>query len=298
MYDALVSYRAPVAFYADLIRQDGEPALEIGCGAGHPLLALLEQGLDVHGLDSSRDMLARCEAKAEARGLRVTLHQQEMQSFALVMRYRTIFFAGASFMLLPDARDAERTLERIHHHLQPGGQVVIPLYVPPRMPEAQNATDQWSTRERIRPSDGAILRLSERYRYDWPRQLRVATLRYEVISKGAVVQAVERPWLLRWYSQAEFRRLLREAGFPRRRRCRGTRYACGRRRAGIHLHRSSAVRIGRRLTCQESGRRHRVESVPRGCTVDRRLEPREDLPDAGPRAGARARRRLARHRGR
>jgi SAM-dependent methyltransferase len=185
MYDALVSYRAPAAFYADLIRKGGEPALEIGCGTGHPLLDLVEQGLDVHGLDSSRDMLARCEAN----------------------------FAGASFMLLPDTQDSERTLERIHHHLQPGGQAVIPLYVPPRMPEAQNATDQWSTRESIRPSDGATLRLSERYRYDWARQLRVATLRYEVITNGVVVDAVERPWLLRWYSPDEFRRLLRNAGF-------------------------------------------------------------------------------------
>src|SRR5262249_48734289 len=164
MYDALVSYRAPTAFYADLIRKGGEPALEIGCGTGHPLLDLVELELDVEGLDSSRDMLAGCEAKAAARALRARLHQQEMQSFALPTRYRTIFFAGASFMLLPDVEDAERTLERIHCHLRPGGQAVIPLYVPPLLPEAQCATDQWSTRESVRPSDGATLRLSERYR--------------------------------------------------------------------------------------------------------------------------------------
>jgi SAM-dependent methyltransferase len=213
MYDALVFYRASVPFYAELIRKGGEPALEIGCGTGHPLLDLVEQGLDVHGLDSSWDMLAKCKAKAEVRGLRVHLHQQEMQSFALPTAYRTIFFAGASFMLLPDTQDAERTLERIHHHLEPGGQTVIPLYVPPRLPEAQNATDQWSTRESLCPSDGATFRLSERYCYDWPRQLRVATLRYEVVKNGATVKAVERPWLLRWYFQEEFRRLLRNAGF-------------------------------------------------------------------------------------
>ena len=213
MYDALVSYRAPVAFYAELIQKGGEPALEIGCGTGHPLLDLVEQGLEVHGLDSSADMLAQCKAKAQARGLDVALHQQEMQSFALPTRYRTIFFAGASFMLLPDVQDARLTLERIHYHLQPGGQAVIPLYVPPRLSEAKNATDQWLTRESLRPSDGALLRLSERYRYDWPSQLRIAALRYEVIADGAIVQAVERPWLLRWYSRDEFARLLRSAGF-------------------------------------------------------------------------------------
>jgi SAM-dependent methyltransferase len=177
MYDALVSYRAPVAFYAELIRKGGEPALELGCGTGHPLLDLVEQGLSVHGLDSSADMLVKCAAKAKARGLRVRLHQQEMQSFTLPTRYRTIFLAGASFMLLSEAGDSEHTLQRIYDHLEPGGKVIIPLYVP----------------------------LS--------RQLRVSTLRYQLIEQRATVEEVERPWLLRWYSQEEFRCLLRRAGF-------------------------------------------------------------------------------------
>jgi cyclopropane fatty-acyl-phospholipid synthase-like methyltransferase len=100
VYDALVSYRAPVAFYTKMIRKGGEPALELGCGTGHPLLDLVEARLNVHGLDASRDMLVKCEAKAQVRGLHVSLHEQEMQSFTLPTRYRTIFFAGASFMLL------------------------------------------------------------------------------------------------------------------------------------------------------------------------------------------------------
>jgi len=168
MYDDFVSYRAPVALYENLIRNGGEPALELGCGTGHPLLDLV---------------------------------------------YRTIFLAGASFMLLSDAGDAERTLQRIFHHLEPGGRAIIPLYIPPLSPDAENATDQWRIRERVRPSDGATLRVGERFHFDSPRQMRVSTLRCEVIRDGAIVQEVERPWLLRWYSQPQFRRLLHEAGF-------------------------------------------------------------------------------------
>jgi SAM-dependent methyltransferase len=47
----------------------GEPALELGCGDGDPLLALRERGLDVEGVDSSPDMIARCQAAAAERGL-------------------------------------------------------------------------------------------------------------------------------------------------------------------------------------------------------------------------------------
>ena len=215
MYDPLVSYRAPVSFYADFIRDKGEPALELGCGTGHPLLSLVGQGLAVEGLDSSRDMLVRCEAKAQAQGVRVTLHQQEMQSLTLPTRYRTIFLAGPSFMVLPDRADAERTLQRIYHHLEPGGRAVIPLYVPPLSPEAGVATDEWRSRETIRAADGATLRFSEKFHYEVSRQLRVATLRYEVIQKGETIQSEERPWVLRWYSQQEFRQLLLRAGFEK-----------------------------------------------------------------------------------
>ena len=95
------------------------------------MIELVAQGLDVQGLDSSRDMLARCEAKARAHGLSVSLYQQDMRSLTLPIRYRTIFLAGASFMLLSEAGDAERALRRIHDHLEPGGRVIIPLYMPP-----------------------------------------------------------------------------------------------------------------------------------------------------------------------
>lgn len=212
MYDALVSHRAPAAFYVDLARRGGGPALELGCGTGHPLLELVAQGLDVEGLDSSRDMLARCEAKARAQGLVVELHHQEMQSFTLARRYRAIYLAGSSLMLLPDAEDAARTLQRIHHHLEPGGRVAISLYVPPLSADAAGATGEWRSREATRP-DGATLRLSERFHFDWPRQLRVSLLRYEVIVEGEVTDQVERPLLLRWHGQKEFGRLLRKLGF-------------------------------------------------------------------------------------
>lgn len=44
--------------YGDLIARHGEPALDLGCGDGDPLLDLRENGLDVDGLDSTPDMIA------------------------------------------------------------------------------------------------------------------------------------------------------------------------------------------------------------------------------------------------
>jgi SAM-dependent methyltransferase len=214
LYDHLVAKPAPAGLYRRLIRDGGEPALELGCGSGHPILDLRADGLDVEGLDASDDMLAICRRKAAARGLHVTLHRQEMQQLDLPRRFRTIFLAGPSFQLLLTQDDAERALERIFHHLEPGGRTVIPLYVPPLLGGAELATDTWRARPDVRrEEDGALLRLSERFRYDLDAQLLLARLRYEILRDGAVVAHEEREWRLRWHTQEQFRALLEHAGF-------------------------------------------------------------------------------------
>ena len=55
--------------YARFIASSGEPALELGCGDGDPLINLRQRGLDVEGLDSSPDMIARARKRADALGV-------------------------------------------------------------------------------------------------------------------------------------------------------------------------------------------------------------------------------------
>ena len=53
-----------LAFYREVIEREGQPALDLACGAGRLLLPLLSAGLDVDGCDISPDMLAFCRAGA------------------------------------------------------------------------------------------------------------------------------------------------------------------------------------------------------------------------------------------
>jgi 2-hydroxychromene-2-carboxylate isomerase/ubiquinone/menaquinone biosynthesis C-methylase UbiE len=213
MYDALVAHPAKPELYAELIREAGGNALELGCGTGHPLLALVGQGLCVEGLDSSRDMLAKCRERATALGLQVALHHQEMQKLDLPTRYRTIFLAGPSFTLLDDPADAIESLRRIYAHLEPGGQAVIPLFLPAASPDAKHAGGGWRERTPVSRPDGTTAHLTEKFELDPSRQLLEATLRYEIREGGRTLDALERPWRLRWYEQEEFRRMLEQVGF-------------------------------------------------------------------------------------
>lgn len=193
--------------YARFVLDSGEPALELGCGDGEPLLALRALGLDVEGVDSSADMLARCRALAAAQAVDVSVHHQRMELLDLPRTFRSIFLAGPTFCLLPDDRTALAALHGIRSHLTPDGTVLVPLFVPRGTP----SDDLGRLRESVR-EDGAILRVGvvaeER---DEETRTQRSTLRYERVVNGQAT-VDERVWTIHWYSPEGFRALAEEAG--------------------------------------------------------------------------------------
>jgi SAM-dependent methyltransferase len=193
--------------YARFVERFGEPALELGCGTGDPLLALRERGLDVDGVDSSPDMLARCRSRAAERGLDVDLYEQTMEQLDLPRRYRAIYLAGPTFNLLTDDDAALAALKRIRRHLVPDGAALVPLFIPPPTPEEQFAV----AREHM-TDDGCIQRVSPRSETrDEEARLQTTVLRYESTRDG-VTEVLERPWQLHWHTQEGFAALAFGAG--------------------------------------------------------------------------------------
>jgi SAM-dependent methyltransferase len=193
--------------YAFFIARSGEPALELGCGNGDPILELRARGIEVEGLDSSADMLDRCRRAALERGIDVVLHEQPMQTMDLGRRYRSIYLAGPTFNLLADDAAASATLERVKGHLLPGGSALIPLFVPAPTPAAQLGKPRMHTTDA-----GVEMRVTfvEEHR-DEPARLQVTIMRYERI-EGTEAVSEDRTWRLHWYTQDGFRELATEAG--------------------------------------------------------------------------------------
>ncbi len=205
-----------VDFFRDIIRDGGEPALEVACGTGRLLIPFAREGLDVEGLDLSEEMLDICWRKAEAAGVRVPLHRAAMEDFALDRRFRTVFVPFGSFMLLDDLDKARRALSCFRAHLEEGSRVVIPLHLPwlydvgvePAPP------GEWRLRRvATRPVDDAVVRCFENTTFDFDRQVQDVKLRFEVVLAGEVIDCEESEQRLRWYTQEEFAGLLGEAGF-------------------------------------------------------------------------------------
>jgi len=193
--------------YIRFVERQGEPALELGCGGGDPILALRRRGLDVDGVDSSADMLAICRADAEAQGLTVELYEQSMERLDLPRRYRSIYLAGPTFNLLADDETARAALERIGAHLLPGGAALVPLFIPAPTPEK----DFGVAREFV-TDDGRVQRVSAvSETRDETLRLQTTVLRYESTRDGETT-VVERPWQLHWHTEDGFAALAETAG--------------------------------------------------------------------------------------
>ena len=193
--------------YERFVRRNGEPALEVGCGRGDPLLDLIERGLDVCGLDSSADMLALCAAEARRRCLLVELLCAPIEQLNVAKRFRSVYFAGPTFQLLVDEERARQALERIAAHLEPEGRVLVPLFRPrPTEPDHLGA---W--REHASDDHGllAVQVVLEDYRIA-DRRIDT-TLRYRRGPADHPVELIDRVWSLRWYEDGEFEALAASA---------------------------------------------------------------------------------------
>lgn len=210
LYEPLKSDTYDPARYAHFIQEYGEPALELGCGDGDPLLELRRMGLDVDGIDSSTDMLDPCRRKAADIGMDVGVCHQRMEELDLPRCYRSIFLAGPTFTLLPDDDTALRALQRIRAHLDTNGAALVPLFIPSPTP-----VDDFNRPREVRETDQSVLAVSviAEQRHVSART-QISTLRYQrhpnrPDDPGVTV---DRAWTLHWHTREGFHSLATEAG--------------------------------------------------------------------------------------
>jgi SAM-dependent methyltransferase len=168
-------------FYLDLIRERGEPVLDVGCGTGRLLLDYLALGIDVDGIDNSAEMLALCRQKAERLGLIANVHLASMADLDLPRRYRTIIVPSSSFQLLLDRDEAGRALDAFHRHLEPGGTLAMPIIV---LDEAYDRS--WSAEALL--EDGSTVRRTARETFDLARRNESTDDLYEVFRDGELIR--------------------------------------------------------------------------------------------------------------
>jgi SAM-dependent methyltransferase len=199
-------------FFLDLIRESGEPVLDVGCGTGRLLLDFLRLGVDIDGIDNSVEMLDLLRRKARQSRLDVQtrVFRQSMDDLRLERRYRTIIVPSSSFQLLTDPSAARQALRAFFVHLEPGGAVAMPFI------RFRAASEEHWTVEATLP-DGSLVRRTAFATFDPERRLESTDDLYEIFRHGELIRSERhvRPEATRAWTRDEVMAELARAGLER-----------------------------------------------------------------------------------
>jgi len=203
------------AFYLEMARQASGEVLDLACGTGRITIPIAEAGIPVTGIDLSADMLARATEKAAQRGVleRITFLQGDMRSFDLGKTFPLIMIPFRSFLHLLHVREQMKALSCIRRHLQPGGKLVMNVFVP-KISHLYEEAEKMSLRGMFPLPNGEQVAMWDYTRYDHFQQLAEVTRTYERIdTSGRMVEKLVGKFTLRYIFPAELHHLLRLNGF-------------------------------------------------------------------------------------
>ncbi|WP_052707317.1 class I SAM-dependent DNA methyltransferase [Streptomyces rubellomurinus] len=138
-YDAWFGHSAPtedtVALLAGLAGPG--PVLELGPGTGRVALPLAARGLEVHGVEGSREMAA--ELRRRPGGDRIRLTVGDFTEVPVDGPYTLIYLAGGTFFEIPSQEAQLRCFQAAARRLAPGGVFVFDALLPETVCAPQSA---------------------------------------------------------------------------------------------------------------------------------------------------------------
>ena len=211
-----------LAFYRAEIERFGQPALDLGCGAGRLLVPLVAAGMDVDGVDVSADMLQRAGEAMAAAGVahEGRLARQAFHDLDRPRRYGTVYCCD-SFGIGGSRGDDELALRRVLAHLEPGGAFVLTIDVLRPEDEARLAdpglvlpTPWPDAGRRARLAGGEELDLVSRTAdYDARSRCETMEIRARLLRGDRVLGEEHGRLKFTYYASDDLRAMLEAAGF-------------------------------------------------------------------------------------
>jgi SAM-dependent methyltransferase len=105
----------------DKYQVDGKSLLDLACGTGELSVRFAKEGFSVKGVDSSADMLAVAQAKAQEEGLQIPFFEQDMARLEGHEEFDIIGIFCDSLNYLQSDDDVIHTFTSVFNHLEDGG---------------------------------------------------------------------------------------------------------------------------------------------------------------------------------
>jgi SAM-dependent methyltransferase len=104
------------------------PVLELGIGTGRLALPLAEQGVEVHGIDTSARMVAKLHEKPGGADIPILIG--DFADVGVDGPFTLVYVAVTTFFGLPTQEEQVRCFRNVADQLKPGGAFVIEAFVP------------------------------------------------------------------------------------------------------------------------------------------------------------------------
>lgn len=199
-----------IAYYQSRLEGCKGPILEAMSGAGRLLIPLYQSGFKMEGVDASKTMLSACEGYCKTLNIHVPLYDSPLEVLDLPHRYEAIIIPTGSFLLIENRADSLRVLDRLYHHLIPGGRLILDLELPDS--NFIVGTHLGTSTYELPDGDRMTLTctLSEVNLLD---QYKANLLHYEKWRDGVCIASESQRFALRWYGIEEFKLILEKIGF-------------------------------------------------------------------------------------
>lgn len=195
----------------DFLAKHPGPALELGCGSGRLLFALIAQGHAMEGLDNSAEMIRLCRERCSGRA--PVIHHACMEDFATGSSYTAMSIPAFTLQLIAPEK-VPQVLKNIHTHLQPGGGLYLTIFIPWAEITGELEEDCWFLDHEALTPEGHTARCHTRFRIQRATQGLSREHRYEIVDEsGLPLEQSSSRQNLRWYSLGEMTQLLKDAGF-------------------------------------------------------------------------------------
>lgn len=130
IYDLIVAFEDDIPFFAQEARKANGPVLELMSGTGRVSIPLAENGIELTCIDSSKEMLAALQKKAEEKRLPIQIAQQDIADLKLADKFDLIFIPYNSFHELAERDSRAKALAAIRSHLKDEGRFICTLHNP------------------------------------------------------------------------------------------------------------------------------------------------------------------------
>jgi len=215
MYSAGV--KGDVAFYLRECKKAKGKVLEIACGTGRILIPAMKAGVDIAGLDLSREMTDILKAKAQKIGLKPKIVLANMRDFKLKDRFVLIIIPYRSFVHMLSYQDQKKALRNFYNHLKPDGKLVLNVF----NPDLARIGKGYYLKH-LRGGIKGRFRYWDEGKYDFANQIITGIQMIELLDKkGKVVKSKKAKLVVRYIFPYEFKALLELAGFKKVEICDG-----------------------------------------------------------------------------